>query len=402
MTIKIIMKKKYLILSPETFLWCKKEKGLLYNSKNGKGFSFTNCNDIKKITKKLNKIDNLYSIEIKETELSKPIIDFINIIHSIEAGKLITHTDAQLKPITLPPLLNLQSDIGRIKKESSIMIGEQIMDYLHELTIQICTFENPTSKLINLNSSLINSFLRSVSFSYLSHIHIIGDHVSNYPDLKFLVEILEKMYLIKSFYFNINHVKLDDKLLEVFTKDKFQLVIELSDYMDIKSINHVLKILNNGVKDVLWVFKVQDEIDYKASESIIKKHSLQNLEIKPVYNGRNLKFFTDNIFLTEDDLRSLGLNKREVFAHQILNTNDFGKLTINADGRVFANAHFEPLGTIEDDIRTLINKELTEGKSWLRIRDMKPCCNCVYQWLCPSPCNYELAIGKPNLCHIEL
>jgi pseudo-rSAM protein len=70
------------------------------------------------------------------------------------------------------------------------------------------------------------------------------------------------------------------------------------------------------------------------------------------------------------------------------------------DVKVYANPYFQALGTIEDDIRELIYKELTEGKSWLRIRDVEPCCNCVYQWLCPSPSDYELAIGKPNLCHI--
>lgn len=28
-------------------------------------------------------------------------------------------------------------------------------------------------------------------------------------------------------------------------------------------------------------------------------------------------------------------------------------------------------------------------------------CDCIYQWLCPSPSNYELVIGQPNLCHIK-
>ena len=74
---------------------------------------------------------------------------------------------------------------------------------------------------------------------------------------------------------------------------------------------------------------------------------------------------------------------------------------IFSDGKVYANVYHEPLGTIDDDIRELIYKEMDKGTSWRRIRDMKPCCDCVYQWLCPSPSNYELAIGKPNLCHVK-
>jgi pseudo-rSAM protein len=55
---------------------------------------------------------------------------------------------------------------------------------------------------------------------------------------------------------------------------------------------------------------------------------------------------------------------------------------------------------MDDDIRNLIYRELMEGKSWLRIRNQAPCTECLYQWLCPSPSNYEIVTGKPNLCHI--
>lgn len=115
----------------------------------------------------------------------------------------------------------------------------------------------------------------------------------------------------------------------------------------------------------------------------------------------NYAFFNHHVFLNESDLNEIKLSKAEIFAHQALNTNDFGKLTIMPDGKVYANPHFPVLGTIEDDIRELVYKELVNGTSWRRIRDMKPCCDCVYQWLCPSPSDYELAIGKPNLCHIK-
>lgn len=49
----------------------------------------------------------------------------------------------------------------------------------------------------------------------------------------------------------------------------------------------------------------------------------------------------------------------------------------------------------------MIYREMIEGHSWLRIRNQEPCCSCIYQWFCPSPSNYELAIGRSNLCHIK-
>jgi pseudo-rSAM protein len=45
--------------------------------------------------------------------------------------------------------------------------------------------------------------------------------------------------------------------------------------------------------------------------------------------------------------------------------------------------------------------EVEEGKSWLRIRNQAPCSTCIYQWLCPPPSDYEIVIGRPNLCHIN-
>ena len=87
--------------------------------------------------------------------------------------------------------------------------------------------------------------------------------------------------------------------------------------------------------------------------------------------------------------------------HQMLNTNNFGKLTIMPDGLVYANVNNKPLGCVEDTPYSLVHNELIKGQSWLKIRDMKPCCDYVYQWLCPSPSNYELVIGKSNLCHVK-
>lgn len=94
--------------------------------------------------------------------------------------------------------------------------------------------------------------------------------------------------------------------------------------------------------------------------------------------------------------------KREIYANQTINRNEFGKITVLPNGDILANPNNKKLGTIKDDrIHDIIYREMTEGNSWLRIRDQKPCCDCIYQWLCPSPSNYESVIGKPNLCHVK-
>ena len=54
----------------------------------------------------------------------------------------------------------------------------------------------------------------------------------------------------------------------------------------------------------------------------------------------------------------------------------------------------------QHSIHEIVYNEIEKGKSWLRIRNQFPCDNCVYQWICPSPSNYEIAIGRSNLCHV--
>ena len=60
--------------------------------------------------------------------------------------------------------------------------------------------------------------------------------------------------------------------------------------------------------------------------------------------------------------------------------HDFGKFSIMSDG---------------------VQKELTEGCSWLHIRNKALCDTCIYQWLCPSPSDYEIRLGHLNLCTVK-
>jgi pseudo-rSAM protein len=85
-----------------------------------------------------------------------------------------------------------------------------------------------------------------------------------------------------------------------------------------------------------------------------------------------------------------------------MNIYDFGKINIMPNGDAHANLNHPVLGNIyTDSIYEIVQKEIDEGKSWFNIRNQAPCTDCVYQWLCPPPSNYEIAIGRPNLCHIS-
>jgi pseudo-rSAM protein len=93
---------------------------------------------------------------------------------------------------------------------------------------------------------------------------------------------------------------------------------------------------------------------------------------------------------------------KDVFSRQAMNIYDFGKLNIMPNGDIYANLNRPALGNIyTDNIYEIVQKEVEAGESWLRTRSQAPCADCVYQWLCPPPSDYEIAVGCPNLCLVK-
>lgn len=93
---------------------------------------------------------------------------------------------------------------------------------------------------------------------------------------------------------------------------------------------------------------------------------------------------------------------REIFRNQKLNSNFFGTLYILPDGSVKANINTSILGNIgTDKILDIIYQELTVNTAWRVVRNSQPCSECIYQFFCPAPSDYERAIGQNNLCQLK-
>jgi pseudo-rSAM protein len=407
-------KEKYwLQLFPETFLWSKNGQSLVYNAKEKISFQIDNTGPVKKITDQLQNLQNLYCAELSNSELTDYGVEhFINKIHETSSGKITEVKADQSQPVTLVPILNLQSDVERIRKEFPSSVGEHIMDYLHSVNLFLngsisCLSPDLYHQAVLKKQASqpdfikIENLLNNIEKSALGQIVIIAEKMSNFPDFDLLINRLDQMHIKK--FFQINWKLFDDnlQLLDFIKTNQYFLIISVDNSFSAGKIRAIASSVENDKKQVQWKFFITSEQEYEQAAAIIEELKLENTEIVPVYTGCNIRFFEDYIYLSEEDLQHPGLNRREVFAHQALNTNDFGKLIVMPDGKIFANLYHPPLGTIGDDIRELVYKEMDKGTSWRRIRDMKPCCDCVYQWLCPSPGNYELAIGKPNLCHLK-
>jgi pseudo-rSAM protein len=92
-----------------------------------------------------------------------------------------------------------------------------------------------------------------------------------------------------------------------------------------------------------------------------------------------------------------------IFARQKLNTNFFGKIHLFPNGNIKAHPLKNVLGSSKQEpLVKILEKEMITNTTWRIIRDQTPCNECLYQFLCPSPSDYEIVIEKSNLCHVNL
>lgn len=104
-----------------------------------------------------------------------------------------------------------------------------------------------------------------------------------------------------------------------------------------------------------------------------------------------------------DDLLESPIEKQTIFRRQALNENFFGKLFILPSGEAFSNMNGKPLGNLKNaPLGQVVYNEFNDSKSWLLTRDTNTgnCFECQNRYLCPSISNYEMVIGKTNLCHM--
>ena len=387
------MEKKWIYLEPYTFIWNKSASAYIYNSLSGVGRRFKHTEETKIILKALEIPENLYSTEIDAKLLNNNSVqNFLTVLKSLIAGNILPY-----KPVILPPILNLQFDVNRIKDDDSRTVGENILSYLYQIDLYIDSNNKDTDYWMRIK----NFFTRLKKHS-CNKINIHIQHIQSVDELRRFVNEIEGVSDFITICVPVNHFS--GKIIELIKKIETNLQIRLiiSEIPIVSRISNINNTFKDHEIEVQWEFHVNSEDCYEITTSIINDLNLNNFEIIPLYTGSNIEFLKNNLYLDEEDLQYPKLCKREVFAHQVINNNYFGKLTILPDCKVYAHPYFPELGVVEDDIRDLIFKEFTNGKSWLRIRDMEPCCDCVYQWLCPSPSNYELTIGKPNLCHVQL
>lgn len=318
-------------------------------------------------------------------------------------------------PVILRPLLSLNKDVDKIEddKVKPLFWGGNVKHFLNSFTIYLnskclhrCARCNDYCKQISYctnyeksgDSSItphqLSSILAEVSSFPIGHINIFGGDIYEEMSLVILEDAAKRHSLQFRFYTHYltyrENVFVDSQEVHLLIPAHFN----SSRLMSVCT--HMM------AKERVLHFVVEGEDDVQAVESFIGNSDVDSFKMHPYYNGKNEPFFMENIYLSEEDLMTAEISMREIFRNQKLNANNFGALYVMPDGGIKSHVDGLNLGYAgKDEIVDIIYKELTENTAWRKVRNKEPCTQCVFQYLCPPPSDYETAIGRNNLCYVH-
>ena len=414
------MKEYWLYLESYTFLWIKDNESIIYNSISGQVCKFEKDERRDAILNELVIPENMYCVKITNADLEcKEIALMVDKIRESFSGDIVDAKDVS-KPLSIPPILSFHKKRQRITKEEldknpvnvSISLGNNIVKNLTDLYIYIngeckenCTDCEKKWKQVRCctkNNSILSfdTITKIVKTVDRPTIHILGGDILKHPEFNLINTLFNEKQVKSIYYFNLRNLTDKSQFPELKPWDSIEIMVDSFGSDEKSKLDNLLKSSKTISKH--FTFLISSEKDSELAFDMIEDRIDEDCyDIKPFYTGNNIDFFQDNIFITENDLDGVQLSRRQIFSNQTININDFGKLIVTADGNIYSNLFTLPIGTVQEDIRNIVYKELKSGTGWFHIRDQKPCSDCAYQWLCPSPSNYELIIGKPNLCFIK-
>jgi pseudo-rSAM protein len=405
-------KQKFLIY-PHIYYTGNSESGLLlYNPHTGE--TIENDSPIcRELVDEIYKPVHLGVIDLIDSYLNHPdVVFFIEEIVEKKFGKRIDIVPGMPKFINLLPVLNLQDDVERLKEDTESDVGEKSLCYLNELNIYLnnsCNLNCPHCPTYYQQTqschkglpvtfipfNKIKEVLDSLAYSPLKKVNFLGGNSLLYPHFNELTALLKDYDFDFHFWINI------ENLINANSDWEFKQEILVHFPTDMEAITTFIDTHKNDDRQTCH-FLVEDENQYNVVMSVITATGFDRFQIVPVYIGSNNAFFEENVYLSKEDIFAFAIPHRIIFCNQKLNSNHFGKLYILPDGKIKANINASALGDIyQNSLLEIIAAEFNRNTAWRKIRDYEPCNQCLYQYLCPPPSNYEEAIGKPNLCHVH-
>ena len=385
------MKKLYLFSS--VFLWTTSESGLLFNVMQGSFLRFSlNNKYINSVCSQWQEIRNMYVAKFDEECVDEDFVIFANTIEEKGLGK-VAEENAPI--VSIPPYLKIKHEAGRqlvggnSREEPVLPCLAKLSIFLGGASEQEGLLESlyPKTKTARLNVDNVIRFLSHCNKGYLKRIDLViseWDHRQIYSFAEGMKDLKGKV----RFFFTHPNPGFRNDILDRLVADDYAITQVCPPDMSLKT--------------AAWVpgrsyrLLVRSEIETEHWASLLEEAGGVCYDFKPVVDD-NLEFFRKNVFLSEEEILSQKLTKKDIFRHQALNVNQFGTLYVFPDGTIHPAVDAPAIGTLEDPVHQTIVRELVENHAWRQTRRlMELCKDCLYHDLCPSPSVYERFFGAPG------
>ncbi len=387
----------------------KNDQVLLYNTVNKKYLIYSGLTEISEIVQQLLDPSNGYVYQLTDDQIKSPVIQkFIAQLRQKYMGDVFAPGWSASKPFNIIP-------------EPVIKKGLQTIEHhLHEITFHLDTgsdkslerFKDASKQFIypmfvshaavELSDDIIHSVFSQISALPLATINFVSSGIMTASKL----EKLSSMFAGTSFRrkFHMPFSQSDQDCRNVLKKfDWLSLYFSFPlDRLQIEKLTALCQ-HHDHIQHVEFYFIVQKSEDVDQAIEIIRQFSIKQAFFKPYFNGDNMQFFKDHVFITEEDVKLSQPSQYQIFSRMTMNENDYGKLIILPDGSVLANMNDKAVGNAAtESLESIIRQEISSGKSWIRMRTgVNPCSDCIFQFLCPPISNYEIYLNRFNFCHIH-
>ncbi len=389
---------RYLYIEAYVHVALKANGLLFYNFLNQESLCFSENDKVYSFFTQKGEELNQYLIDITDDLFI--LKDFIEVLRDKYMGDVIIKETEDEKPvITVPFVKDLAiKDINR-------SLGDQLMELTIYLTDE-CSFSCKIcgdawkqfpfcSRAITNEKVEVEFFITQlkeiINRSNLCRINLLGGDLLSDPLAIELIEFLKDYNITIYLYVHYKH------LSNIRTLDKFNNVNWVILFDAPPQISPNLGVVKDIPMELLLV--VQSEEDMEGYKNLLTTINLPYFYV-PYYSGSNLAFFEEYVFLDKEDILSSSFTENDFLQHSLINSHSFGKLYILPNGEIRVDLSDSPIGTIQSDVKEIIYKELNTGKNWKNIRSqLKPCNDCVFELLCPSPGYLEKEL-RSNTCNI--
>lgn len=398
------MEKAWLYLEPYTSLTINSvPEVLLYNTLNGQ--QFVSCNrEIALLLARWKAPGEGHVVAFTPSPVYTPLIGWLRATFS---GDVLTDTGNKRKPVQFAPLEAMtekrlsESRAKMCENPSSL----ELFFYLNAGCGADCAFCGTYHKQFpfckkgmpasaELGVGEVASLIDKLDPARLQTLHLLGGNLLSYSSLGALLDYLAGVPVAKEFYVHIRQLSCPEEL-DIFrrTGGKIHLLVappagaeEVADcrrYLDVAGLEYVID----------WVVTGEEEMPTDAQ--LTEQGCLH-----PFYTGENQAFFEEYVFISADDFNE-PLSLRKLYKHRLVNDSFFGKILIDADGKLYVSPNRAAVGSLSEGVGAAMEKILAFDSLWFLTRDkVEPCRDCVYNRLCCPVSDYELWMQKFNLCRM--